>query len=475
MKELKKQSYAKKFLYSAIHSEGYLCSCKEALEWVEDRKRKVDVNIEITKLSNLSDWLFNKNLGRVEHYTGKFFSIDAIDVKIQSIDGSSKQWSQPIINQPEIGFLGCIVKEYDGLLYFLVQAKIEPGNVNKVQISPTLQATRSNYTKVHRGNAPKYLEYFNNHKESKIIIDQLHSEQGARFLKKRNRNIIVEVEDDIELTEDFKWLTLGQIKKLSGYDNLINMDLRTVISCIPFNEVDKKFIESIKKKNENGQLKNFIFFDSLYDDKNGIESINKTISWLTDLKSKTDITIKNTSLKKLEEWDISDEKISHYKNLYFDILWVNANIRYREVASWGQPILAPIDKGVVAFIIKKINRQYYFLVQAEIECGHLDVYELGPTVSCVENNHPKGSVPFLELLFSVDKSQILYDSYQSEEGGRFYHEQNRNMIIEVEDIPPENIPSNFRWIAYNHLLFFNKFNNFLNIGARSLLSLIRFD
>ena len=42
---------------------------------------------------------------------------------------------QPIINQPEIGFLGFITKEFNGILHFLVQAKVEPGNVNNVQIS----------------------------------------------------------------------------------------------------------------------------------------------------------------------------------------------------------------------------------------------------------------------------------------------------------------------------------------------------
>lgn len=69
-------------------------------------------------------------------------------------------WDQPIINQPEIGFLGFIVKKIQGVYHFLMQAKIEPGNLNVVQLSPTLQATRSNYTRVHKGAIPKYLEYF---------------------------------------------------------------------------------------------------------------------------------------------------------------------------------------------------------------------------------------------------------------------------------------------------------------------------
>ena len=74
--------------------------------------------------------------------------------------GSIKSWDQPIINQPEVGYLGFITKSINGVLHFLSQAKIEPGNVNFVQISPTLQATRSNYSQVHKGKKPLFLEYF---------------------------------------------------------------------------------------------------------------------------------------------------------------------------------------------------------------------------------------------------------------------------------------------------------------------------
>lgn len=61
-----------------------------------------------------------------------------------------------------------------------------------------------------------------------ILVDQLQSEQGARFLHKRNRNIIVEVEesDPIEILDGFIWLSLGQIKELISYPNVLNMDTR---------------------------------------------------------------------------------------------------------------------------------------------------------------------------------------------------------------------------------------------------------
>ena len=67
-----------------------------------------------------------------------------------------------------------------------------------------------------------------------VLVDALQSEQGARFLRKRNRNIIIETDEEIELLDDYCWLTLGQIGKLIQQDNIVNMDARTVLSCISF-------------------------------------------------------------------------------------------------------------------------------------------------------------------------------------------------------------------------------------------------
>src|SRR5690349_14894378 len=74
-------------------------------------------------------------------------------------DGAAVHY-QPIINQPEVGILGILAKEFDGVPHFLMQAKVEPGNPRPLMLSPTVQATRSNYTQVHKGAQVKYLEYF---------------------------------------------------------------------------------------------------------------------------------------------------------------------------------------------------------------------------------------------------------------------------------------------------------------------------
>ena len=41
-------------------------------------------------------------------------------------------------------------------------------------------------------------------------------------------------------------------------------------------------------------------------------------------------------------------------------------------------------------LLKKINGILHFLVQAKLECGNLDVFELAPTVQCLTGNIFKG-------------------------------------------------------------------------------------
>lgn len=146
---------------------------EEIADWIKLRNSEVVVQVDECPLKQLKGWHFDENMS-LRHDSGKFFSIEGINV--QTDYGHINSWDQPIINQPEVGFLGILTKEINGVLYFLMQAKIEPGNVNNVQISPTLQATKSNFTQVHQGKKPAYLDYFVNAKPHQILLDQLQSE-----------------------------------------------------------------------------------------------------------------------------------------------------------------------------------------------------------------------------------------------------------------------------------------------------------
>lgn len=466
------------FLISALHP-GAVITTEAVLNWMKEKNSLVISNISELPLDELKGWSFTKD--RIAHTSGKFFSIDGIRVKTNY--GLVNEWEQPIINQPEIGFLGFIVKKINGVLHFLLQAKIEPGNLNIVQLSPTLQATRSNYMRVHNGITPKYLDYFTGEKKVKILVDQLQSEQGARFLQKRNRNIIVEVgeNEDLPVYDEFIWLTLRQIKELLGYPNVINMDTRTVISCIQFGsyrEIDLKLLEVLQSYSGIHLDNKYSFLMSVLNEENHLHDLQYIISWITALKFKYELQIGKVPLEGISDWVFENGIIHHIQNKYFSVIGVSVQIGNREVTSWNQPMIKSAQDGLMGFLVKKINGIYHFLVQAKLEAGNFDIVEMAPTVQCLTGNYRKGKneyeIPYLDLFLNAEQENIWYSTYQSEEGGRFYHEQNLNMIVEVHDDFPVDVHENYCWMTLNQMLSFVTYNNYLNMAARSLISVINF-
>ena len=453
---------------SLLQTENTIHSTLEIKEWIERRNREVKVKVDRVPFSKLAKWKVDDQ-GALRHESGKFFSIEGI--KVNTDYGSTHSWTQPIINQPEVGYLGILTKEIDGILYFLMQAKIEPGNVNCVQLSPTLQATKSNYSRVHQGKAPHYLDFFVNAKPNQIILDQLQSEQGARFLRKRNRNIIIKVEEDVPELEDFRWMTLGQIKEMMAIDNMVNMDTRTVLSGLNVAEF-YSLADDISLMSKRG--KDFLLSATT---NHSLLTINNHLSWLANLKAKYDLTVTPFPIIAMDDWRVKDDEISRLDGRFFRIIGVNVTIENREVSSWCQPLVQPMQEGVCAFVIKKINGVYHFLVQAKLECGNFDVLELAPTLQCLTGKVPENKdrrPTFYDLIMNAPKEQIIYDVWQSEEGGRFYHEQNRNMIVEVGDEFPIEVPERYTWMTLEQIYQFLRFNNYLNIQSRSLIAALNY-
>ncbi len=464
------------FLASAF-SSGSCISTEAILDWINQKNRDTTYALEQVPLSKLADWEYKED--RIKHKSGKFFSIPGI--RVSTNYGLVSQWDQPIINQPEIGFLGFLVQKKNGILHFLLQAKVEPGNINVVQLSPTLQATRSNYMRVHHGRSPEYLEYFTGKKKVEILVDQLQSEQGARFYQKRNRNIIVEVdeEEDVPLLGSFVWATLGQIKQLMRYPNVVNMDTRTVISCITYGNYSERDVRLLSTLSTSGiERRQDSFLYSVLSEDNHLYDIPKIIRWITSLKFKYDLNVEKIGLSEVKDWSYDGEVIAHKELKFFSVIGVNVTIAGREVTRWGQPMVKAEQEGLIGFLVKKINGIYHFLVQAKVEPGVFDVLELAPTVQCLTGNYRKGfneyTIPYIEYFVDSKPENIWYSVYQSEEGGRFYKEQNLNMIVEVGDEFPIEVKEDYMWMTLNQLMSFVTYNNYLNIAARSLLSAVSF-
>jgi dTDP-4-dehydro-6-deoxy-alpha-D-glucopyranose 2,3-dehydratase len=203
------------------------------LAWLEERRRQSRMEVEEVPMARLARWRVDPESGVISHETGEFFRVIGICVRNAS-GRETASWCQPIIYQPEMGILGILVQKREGRDHYLLQAKAEPGNIGKLQLSPTLQSTVSNLRRAHGGLKSPFADYFENPRPGSVIYAHYQGEDGGRLHLKKNLNMLVRASDDepIEIPDDFVWVTMYQIKQLLKHENVVNIAARSVISAL---------------------------------------------------------------------------------------------------------------------------------------------------------------------------------------------------------------------------------------------------
>jgi len=457
------------FLRSALSEEG-LVSLVTFRKWLSERRSEAPMEVRRVPFSGMKGWTFAGDPSCLRHSSGKFFTVEGL--KIETDFGPVRYWSQPIIRQPEIGILGFVTHKFDGVCHFLIQAKAEPGNINTMQLAPTVQATRSNYTRVHGGAGQPFLEYFLDSHRANILVDQLQSEQASRFLQKRNRNMIVEVTEDIPIPDNFLWVTLGQLQRLTREDNMLNMDARSVLSCICLERPGDRDDGLADQTSGFGRE----LLRSLDEEQSPMYSDIAILQWLSMLRSTYFMNLTQVPLNQLEQWTCSDTSIRHESGRYFSVIGVEVEARGREVCHWTQPMLEHSNEGLNGFLLQRINGMLHFLVRACAYPGNRELFELGPTVSRSNAARVAGHLdapPFLNLFLNPPEGSIRYKAFQSEEGGRFYHYQNQYILLEATPEERLEIPPTHCWMTLRQIRDLLR-HGYFTIEARNILACLDF-
>tara|TARA_B100000963_G_C22618821_1_gene668786 strand:+ start:1539 stop:2801 length:1263 start_codon:yes stop_codon:yes gene_type:complete len=413
---------------------------KDIFNWLNNQRKKQLLTVEKISLSRLSKWIYSKR--EIYHKSKRFFKITGL--RIQSNFYNKKNWDQPIIVQNEIGILG-IIKNVKNNKY-LLQAKVEPGNINKIQISPTVQATRSNYSGIHGGKTIPFLKYFK--KKNKNF--SLQTEQAFRYYNKKNSNIITYVSKKIEIDEKFRWFSKIEISNLLGEENLINMDTLSVFSSF------------IKKKK--------IDFPLI--------SKKKLINWKNSLNKKYFLKNKIISLSSVKNWNLTKNKIYHQKNDYFSVIGIKVKTNKREITEWNQPIIMGSKMAFAGYLIKKFKNTNHYLCRyifkpgskagtftCSVNTSRLKIYKKSKDLTNFQKN--------LISKYFFKSKDILYDNILSDEGGRFYHSQIKYMACKLDKNQNIKLPDSYIWLSQNQIIdLINKQK--IDIEARLLFGIINF-
>ncbi|MET9000051.1 NDP-hexose 2,3-dehydratase family protein [Amycolatopsis sp. NPDC004169] len=428
--------------------------------WLAERDRLSAMTVTRVDLAGLRGW---HDDGVLRHHTGRFFTVEGLDVRVEG--GAVPHWRQPIICQFEVGVLGILVARIDGALRFLMQAKVEPGNARGHQLSPTVQATRSNYTRAHGGRSVPYLRHFADAPPARVVVDVLQSEQGSWFLRKRNRNMVVEVDPGLEVLDGFRWCTLAEIHAALAVEDLVNMDARTVLSCLPLHGPGLAERLDVTAAGFTGAL-----VRSMAGTHGGVHHLEEILGAVTAARAETAVSARRVPLAEVSGWYRRDGAIVHESGAFFEVLGVDVKAEGREVAEWSQPMFAARGTGLVCFLAKAFDGVLHVLVQLRREPGFLDSVELAPTVQCTPATHartpPSARPPFLDVVLAADPAAFRFDTVMSEEGGRFHHTRTRYTVLEAPDVTER---PGFRWMTVDQLAGLLRHSHYVDVQARSLV------
>ena len=463
------EATAASFLRSALAADSAVFPLAGFPGWLERQREQQRLEVTRVPFAALDQWHFAPDPCRLVHRSGQFFSVEGL--RVETDFGPVRSWEQPIVNQPEIGILGIVSRSFDGVRHFLLQAKVEPGNIAGIQLVPTVQATRSNYQLVHGGRSPTYSEFFLQPGRARVLVDRLFAEQGARFLRKRNRNVIVDVDQDFPVEEGFVWLTLGQIGQLLRVGNLVNMSARSVLSCaLPLLD-GAHALAGLAAPGPFGAS----LLESLQASR-GVQSQGELLDWLFALRARHGMRLQAVPLDRLRGWVHAEDEIRPESGSHFSVVAVDVAAVGREVARWSQPLLLHPATGLNGLLVQQIGGVLHLLVRACLFPGNDELFQLGSTVSRANVDRLAGAPDapaFLEHFVAPPPERVRYDALQSEEGGRFLRYQSRYLVVELPEGQSVDLPANFRWMTLRQVATFNHFGC-VNIEGRNLLACLDF-
>jgi len=429
--------------------------------WLGNRNTAAGLSLTKISISQTKDWL--RSDMSIAHRLNRYFSI--IGIKARTKKTGSTLGHQPMIYQPEIGILAFITRRTNDKVEILVQAKTEPGNIGGTQLAPTVQATLSNYSRVHQGKKTNFIEHFINN-DNLLKAGTLQSEQGNRFIEKFNRNIILELnknELEEDLAENWIWVDVKEFLRLLDQDFLVNTDARSVLMSSNWylltNE-SEPFALYRGKNNFGGKL--YRSFHSL-----DHEAINSTFLLLKELsyqRQQREISTETTPLDQLKGFGLNGQNMS-INNPFIVNIW-HIKVAGREVPEWSQPLLHTLEDEIVKMYCQLKEGILLFLVAYSCEIGFKQSVQFGPSLQVSQTQLAASD-------FCINRAQVKlhYKFSQSDEGGRFYKSIVHYSLLEIDDEVKFNFSRDHHtWMSLSQIYQLMPYKGNFTNEFRSVLS-----
>jgi len=434
-------------------SRGARSELGAVVAWLSDRSSRMQMHVERIPFRATRAWRFERDpMLRLVHDTGRFFTVEGARILSRGV-----RHDQAILHQPEVGLLGFMMARFGDVPHLLVQVKWEPGN-RAPQLSPTVQATHSNYTRAHGGRAQPYLDEFLDASPGSVVLDALMPEHGRYFLGKWNRNVVVEVDPRLPVTDSFQWVTLGQLKALLQRDDVVHMDTRSVIGALG---LGADALPPLARGDEFARAVQLSAREDVH--------LAPIEGWLRRAAEEVRLEVHAEGLDEILGWEVTDDSICpRTDDPGFSVVAVRVEAPHREIASWCQPLIQPGQPGLLGLACRRDEGRLAFLVSARVEAGYGGAAHIFPTVAsgggCAE--------PFYEIFRDPPAEWVRCSVTNSEEGGRFFLYDNRFVILELPEGEALDVPPSHRWLTLGELTAAAK-RGLVSMELRNVLAALR--
>ncbi len=368
-------------------------------KWIKRQDVRASHHASEINLDQQTDWLFDGT--EIRHRLDRFFSIGGFEYH----NGRSSS-TQPLILQPEIGCLGWVTRSARTGPEFLLQAKYEPGNCNGTQIAPTVQATKSNQDRVHGGAGVTFLHLFQRGGPTPIV-DQLQTEESDRFFRKLNRNVVVQIEEELPHPEHFLWCSLTDLKRLLTLSHTVNTDARSVLACMDWRQFQSSRPASAALS--------AALWRSL-----DLDVDSSAVHQRLAARRSSFGEVRQVSLSALPGWRLTPFGMDA-PDAAFCIRYFHVRTQLREVPEWSQPLLHSRSEGLCLLALSiedGVARVYLRIRQAP---GVLDGAEIGPSFQLTPGQSPATlDARDNALLQAANQGRLLAEAINSQEGSRFF-------------------------------------------------------
>ncbi|MEO0438037.1 MAG: NDP-hexose 2,3-dehydratase family protein [Pseudomonadota bacterium] len=378
-------------------------SSDELLNFLDMTARESQYSLERIPIAEQAEWTFSDS--GITHKSGGFFSVCGVSDRDKVSD------SRLMLYQPQSALTGLILYRSEHGTLVLLQARVEPGNTNVIQYGPTIQSTPANYLRLHGGKATSYVENFTEYLSgTNLLTHSMQLDLACRYFQKSKTHHYLEVDTPISTLENMVWASLPAISGLLKSDNVLNADLRSLLSVFDWTA----FENSLESEDTAVQSDHFRAAPQLQLGRFRLNSLEELEDWQKD------------------EYGISSEKYGTGVSMY------RFGCTNREVKTWSQPLFTVKDEGAAQLLMRHENSTTEFLVTIDTEPGLSTSNAFYPSYL----SSPAAKSIIGKKCERISNSPRLL---QCDEGGRFH--QNNTSYELIEGCGDFEYEDNQLWIS----------------------------